>query len=341
MKTYSFITKGRDNTIDILRSFALIAIILIHCHPDNIIIHQLTEFNVPMMVFLSGISYALSTKKETYGAYCLKRFKRLILPTWIFIWCYGIILSLISSNFMAKFIFFNSIFYTYWYVWIIRVFFLIALLAPLFKRYIDSINNLKLVIVQLSFIYICYELIIRFVNTESLLWDIFAQIIPYSMFFILGMVSMKMKERDFYILSIIGILMFSIIACYNYFTLHTFIVTSTFKYPPQIYYSSFAIAVISILWIIRKSIERIMKVIHGRISIFLQYIGSHTIWIYFWHIPVVEYFINTNSDIHYMVKFIIAMSFAVLFAFLQELLVHNLNISNNKVQKWLNVLFVG
>ena len=55
MKTIiSSATKTRDNSIDILRSFALIAIILIHCHPDSNFVCQLTEFNVPMMVFLSN-----------------------------------------------------------------------------------------------------------------------------------------------------------------------------------------------------------------------------------------------------------------------------------------------
>lgn len=100
MKTIiSSATKTRDNSIDILRSFALIAIILIHCHPDSNFVCQLTEFNVPMMVFLSGVSYALSSKNESYGSYCWKRFKRLILPAWIFIWGYGCVLSFLSSNF--------------------------------------------------------------------------------------------------------------------------------------------------------------------------------------------------------------------------------------------------
>ena len=216
MKTIiSSATKTRDNSIDILRSFALIAIILIHCHPDSNFVCQLTEFNVPMMVFLSGVSYALSSKNESYGSYCWKRFKRLILPAWIFIWGYGCVLSFLSSNFMAKFLLFNSIFYTYWFVWIIRVFFLIALLAPLFKKYINFINSSKKIATQLTLVYVCYEITLRYINTDFLLWNIFAQIIPYSIFFILGMVTVKTGEvKIYYTIQRSGLLIFTIIAFY-------------------------------------------------------------------------------------------------------------------------------
>ena len=336
-------TKTRDNSIDILRSFALIAIILIHCHPDSNFVCQLTEFNVPMMVFLSGVSYALSSKNESYGSYCWKRFKRLILPAWIFIWGYGCVLSFLSSNFMAKFLLFNSIFYTYWFVWIIRVFFLIALLAPLFKKYINFINSSKKIATQLTLVYVCYEITLRYINTDFLLWNIFAQIIPYSIFFILGMVTVKTGGvKIHYTIQRSGLLIFTIIAFYYYSTSHQFIVTSAYKYPPQIYYSSFAIAIISILWMRRKSIERKMNgMLEGKVSTFFKYIGSHTIWIYFWHIPFVEFFTYTNSDMHYMAKFAIAMSAAFLIVFLQEQLIRNLNTTNGRIQKWLNILFIG
>ena len=58
--------------------------------------------------------------------------------------------------------------------------------------------------------------------------------------------------------------------------------------------------------------------LEGKVSTFFKYIGSHTIWIYFWHIPFVEFFTYTNSDMHYMAKFAIAMSAAFLIVFLQE-----------------------
>ena len=92
----------------------------------------------------------------------------------------------------------------------------------------------------------------------------------------------------------------------------------------------------------RKSIERkINGMLEGKVSTFFKYIGSHTIWIYFGHIPFVEFFTYTNSDMHYMAKFAIAMSAAFLIVFLQEQLIRNLNTTNGRIQKWLNILFIG
>ena len=92
----------------------------------------------------------------------------------------------------------------------------------------------------------------------------------------------------------------------------------------------------------RKSIERkINGMLEGKVSTFFKYIGSDTIWIYFWHIPFVEFFTYTNSDMHYMAKFAIAMSAAFLIVFLQEQLIRNLNTTNGRIQKWLNILFIG
>ena len=46
-----------------------------------------------------------------------------------------------------------------------------------------------------------------------------------------------------------------------------------------------------------------------------------------------EFFTYTNSDMHYMAKFAIAMSAAFLIVFLQEQLIRNLNTTNGRIQK--------
>lgn len=332
--------QNRDYSIDILRSFALIAIILVHCHPDDILVKQMTEFNVPMMVFLSGVSYSLSSKNESYGSYCWKRLKRLVFPAWIFVWGYGCVHSIIASHFMAKFLLFNSIFYTYWYVWIIRVFFIIALLAPLFKRLVTSESHKRLFL-YLAMVGICYEIVLTYVGVKNQFAEIVAEIIPYSMFFILGMVNTCIGEGK-KLLLIFSWLAFAIIACLFYADSHQFIVTDTYKYPPRLYYTSFAIGIISIFWMTRKRLERLIFS-QEKVGEFFQYIGSHTIWIYFWHIPFVEYFESSDVDVHYAIKFSISMSMALLLAYAQECLIKRINfyIQNENVRKMLKTLFVG
>lgn len=85
------------------------------------------------------------------------------------------------------------------------------------------------------------------------------------------MVTVKTGVKIYYTIQRSGLLIFTIIAFYYYSTSHQFIVTSAYKYPPQIYYSSFAIAIISILWMRRKSIERkINGMLEGKVSTFLN-----------------------------------------------------------------------
>lgn len=129
------------------------------------------------------------------------------------------------------------------------------------------------------------------------------------------MVTVKRGGKIHYTIQRSGLLIFTIIAFYYYSTSHQFIVTSAYKYPPQIYYSSFAIAIISILWMRRKSIERKMNgMLEGKVSTFLNTL-AHILLDIFWHIPFVEFFTYTNSDMHYMAKFAIAMSAAFLIVF--------------------------
>lgn len=72
---------GRDPYIDFLRFLGLALIILVHVNCPNLI-KQIRCFDVPLMVFVSGLS--CSYKSGDFWGYLLKRTKRLIIPTWIF-----------------------------------------------------------------------------------------------------------------------------------------------------------------------------------------------------------------------------------------------------------------
>ena len=123
-------SNNRDASIDILRFIALSGLILAHTAPPPIFL-QLRSFDVPMMVFLSGVAFSLSSgNKATYSTYVWKRFKRLILPMWIFVIMYTVFTIAIGNGFpgLTKLLFEYAIpIMNNWYTWIIRVFFIIAL----------------------------------------------------------------------------------------------------------------------------------------------------------------------------------------------------------------------
>lgn len=139
----------RDISLDILRCIAIVSIILVHIDPKSILINQIRSFDVPLMVFLSGVSYALSNSvigrpKLAYSSYCIKRFKRLILPSWIFLLIYYILFHtayfLYSSNAHILWLdmLHNFTFFTGWYVWIIRVFFYFLMCTSDLYCYIEN-----------------------------------------------------------------------------------------------------------------------------------------------------------------------------------------------------------
>ena len=75
----------RNVGIDILRVIGILLIILAHVNPPGIIF-QLRNFDVVMLVILSGMLSNTSYKKSKgYFKYLVKRFIRLIIPVWIFL----------------------------------------------------------------------------------------------------------------------------------------------------------------------------------------------------------------------------------------------------------------
>ena len=63
----------RDKRIDLLRFIGLSMIILAHVTPPDVIM-QIRNFDVPLMVIISGISFAISFKNsEKFTIYVWKR----------------------------------------------------------------------------------------------------------------------------------------------------------------------------------------------------------------------------------------------------------------------------
>ncbi|HGV3507582.1 TPA: acyltransferase, partial [Klebsiella michiganensis] len=48
-----------------------------------------------------------------------------------------------------------------------------------------------------------------------------------------------------------------------------------------------------------------------------KFISSNTIWIYLWHIPIVEYFHRYNVDVNFIFKYAIAVVLPVAITLIQ------------------------
>jgi len=101
---------NRDHTIDYLRAIGLYAIILAHI-ASPWALHQLRNFDVPLMVFISGISFSLSkTSSGPYLKYAWSRIKRLLFPVWIFLTLFFALSSLTHVFGDYSFLFYSHIF---------------------------------------------------------------------------------------------------------------------------------------------------------------------------------------------------------------------------------------
>ncbi len=137
--------------IDYLKVIGLLCIILAHISTDANIL-QIRNFDVPLMVIISGYlaveSFKRALKKEKpFLRYYWKRISRLLIPTWIFLIVFFVVMTLFpvnglypyDNNFIINsFLLLNGISY----VWIIRMFLICAfitqyLLFDRLKRYIQ------------------------------------------------------------------------------------------------------------------------------------------------------------------------------------------------------------
>jgi len=126
----------RDNSIDILRFIGLSAIVLAHVKAPNTIT-QIRCFDVPLMLFISGLVYS-GKVISNYWKFVKFRTLRLIVPTYLFLTTYLLLLSSASlimgkNDFVTRELLYKSYLMIggIGYLWIIRVFLMIMLVTPL------------------------------------------------------------------------------------------------------------------------------------------------------------------------------------------------------------------
>jgi hypothetical protein len=230
------------------------------------------------------------------------------------------------------------------YVWIIRVFILVALVAPFIYSQSNKEKSDGIFLIKILCVYAIYE-ICRYVfipytydGLGKYLSLIFFYLIPYSVLFAFGLTLPKLKIRLNIQLFLCFLLCFSSLASYLWITTGSFVPTQNYKYPPSMYYFSYAILVTIFLWIIGDSvwasIEKYKPLSRG-----ILFVAHNSIWIYLWHIPLVK-IINLNFFFTYLIVF----SIAVIITFIQVRLVTSILIpivSSHSMKKNIKMILTG
>ena len=310
----------RDVNIDLMRFIGLMLIMLAHVYPPSPI-YELRLFDVPLMLFVSGLVFARKNADFSWN-YLWHRCKRLVLPVWIFFAAYFILvfclkyiahidLGVRTEHVVGSFILTGGI----GFVWIIRVFLLIAIITPLLIKIKDGIKNDYLFcLLILCIIVLQHILLVNKIGTGLRVFsDYVYYAFGYSVFFLMGLKIKNMHIRDV----ILFLVVFSIAyIVYMYVSLGHIangmdILTDINygKYPPHLGYSIYGLWGCCITyWLVNiKHRTELPKII--------SFIGSNTIWIYLYHIPFVQIMWMTN--LNWIIQYVFVVVMAVMVTYIQ------------------------
>lgn len=307
---------GRLFYIDALRFLGLVCIVLAHVNPNELVF-QARNFDVPLMVFLSGATFYSSSASSNYFAYCLKRFRRLVFPAWIFFGFYFLCLHVVGNGSSVEL---KTIARTFLlldgvgYVWVLRVFFLVSLLSPVLyslsakpksnSAFLGLVFILSLLVDFVSF---------YFRSVESVLLRYAGLVVPYAvgygLVFVVGCRVALVGTLQRLALAGVFLAIFALYAAALAYRENEFVFTQAYKYPPGVYYISFAL-VVSILLYVLSSLYLLDSFSNRGLGRIVSFVGRNSMWFYLWHIPFVEGLPQSffdNVGLRFLVVFVGAM----------------------------------
>ena len=305
----------RINYIDFLKFIGLTGIIIAHVgSPDWLM--MLRNFDVPLMVIVSSIlaSYSIKKNREDKQStinYYISRIKRLAFPTWIFLIMFFIYKTIIKETMSIDYYISSFLLTKYGlgYIRIILIFLYSALLIPLFRR---MGYKKRSSIIILGF-YILYEILYYYnIGTANKIRDTtFYYIIPYGLLTYLGFNIERISNKKKKIYILINFIVFSLFVYYYYIKTGTFQSVQIAKYPPRLYYLSYGIfSSLLILYICQR---HNLNIFNNKIIIF---ISKHSLWIYLWHIFVLDIYKYTSLPEIWYVKLLFVYTTAIIITFI-------------------------
>lgn len=297
--------------IDFVKTIGFLCLILAHVQPPEPLMY-IRNFDVPLLVFLSAmLAQAVNTKFSFQ--YIWKRFKRIILPPWIFLCVFFTASYLFNVRWSILMIIKTFLFQrdSLGYVWIFWIYFMMAMMVPLINKFKPKKGNIFVIVL----LYIFYELCYYFnVFTDNRIIDsTFYYLIPYSIVTYLGFYYSSFTKREKYWGWWISTLFFIVIFLENFFKYGEVQMISEAKYPPRLYYLSYSFMIINNLLL--AFYDKNYKLFKNRLILF---ISSHTMWIYLQHILVIMIVNKLLFDLCWYMQFGIVLMVSCIIVFVQN-----------------------
>ncbi len=298
--------------VDFLKCVGLMLIFLAHCSPPSLLF-GIRTFDVPLMVILSSVLAALKydQTKHTPIRYIIHRVKRLVVPVWIFLTAYFLLYFLLTGTTFSFKYYLSSFLLTRYgigYVWIILIYLYNAVLIPLFSK----LKPTRIAIISVLAIYILYEVACFYnIGTSSPVVSTLFYIIPYGCVTFLGYNYEKITEKKKKSILFIAFVIFAVLAVAMWFRTGSLQSPQKAKYPPTLYFLSYGVFASCFLLLLCQNIQlRIYKLK------LVQYISSHSLWIYLWHILVLQAYSFFSLPKIWYVKFAVVMCGSILTTFI-------------------------
>jgi hypothetical protein len=341
----------RDKQIDLLRFIGLSFLILGHVEPPGWLF-QLRNFNVPLVVMASAMALTQAHLKENYLSYVWKRIKRLAFPVWLFLTLYFLFISitgLVANQLTGQNIWDN---YTLsnagGFMWIIRIFLLVALTAPFTYQISQKIQSNKLYLILLLLVYVCYEGLLYLVNSyPDNAWKTFIEEfvcygVAYGVIYALGLRLAKLTVKELWLVGGLSFCVFAALCGILYYYEGHLVSTQGYKYPPSAYYVSYAIATSIVIY-------KCAKFICGALSRLpwvegvVMFIAQNSLWIYLWHtlFLLITYRMNHQG---FLAKYFVVYAISALAVFLQVTIIRKWilpRISNEAARKNVKAILTG
>lgn len=326
----------RDSSIDLMRFIGLTMIILAHIglSMSESPLFQFRSFDVPLMVFTSGLAFA-GKHTGPYLSFIGRRTLRLIVPVFLFVSVYLLLNPLFSEWGWAETYSKERMFGTYMlrlhpsigYVWVIRVFLIVMLLTPLLL-WLDRKISRNWVCISLIGVLVAVQQVLSIWLKSSeniLIKDWLLYVFGYSAVFLLGLRAKILSRSSLVSVSGLLVALMSGAALYMKQEYGTVMLLQANKYPPQLYYLLWGMCISCLLWLTSGVWKRVLD------NNLFTFIGRNTIWIYLWHIPLVNIAVGGPLDHwHLGLKYIFVYAGALCLYGVQYYLVKKAN------ERWKN-----
>lgn len=309
----------RKYYIDFLKFIGLLCLFFAHVDGPAWI-ENIRNFDVPLMVILSGMLGSMSINNVNSYEYIIKRVKRLVVPTWLFLVFFYTCMIVVgpTPTFLevVKAFLFQRDSGIAGGVWIIWIYLICAVFTPLINKYKGS----KLYWILLGFLLFINEIaIVEFPDlTENrFLYYSFFSIIPYVALLSIGLIYENLSKKKKISIILLSLLVCVMTLVYARRINGGFPNLFEYKYPARLFYDSYGVFVSLLLYEVVYFIQDVLPM-----SRVIEFISKHSLWIYLWQIMILT-IINYVFRIRelWLICYVILVVGSLLVTWIQNLLV--------------------